>query len=117
MSGAKPAMQHSPDARAEAAGCLYLTPDLLARHSEAAGGMSRLERLRIDGLRRRDRIRTLENLGSLPCLMHLELPCHAIASMAPVLACSVSRHLVFDVSTFLVQCAHGPFCVLSRICW
>jgi hypothetical protein len=99
MSGARAALSRSQDAFSEGAGpgahrpagssVLYLTPDLLARHSEVAGGTSRLERLRIDGLRRCDRIRTLENLGSLPSLLHLELPCHAISSMAPVLSCSV----------------------------
>ena len=100
MSGARAARSRSPDAHSDTVGpggahrlvgssVLYLTPDLLARHSEAAGGTSRLERLRIDGLRRSDRIRTLENLGSLPSLLHLELPCHAVSSMAPVLSCSV----------------------------
>ncbi len=69
---------------------LYMTSDLLARHGAAAGGVDRLEALRIDGLRRSDRIRTIENLGSMPALLHLELPCHSIASMAPVLVCSVS---------------------------
>jgi len=67
-----------------------MTSDLLARHGAAAGGVDRLEALRIDGLRRSDRIRTIENLGSMPALLHLELPCHSIASMAPVLVCSVS---------------------------
>ena len=68
---------------------LYMTADLLARYSEAAGGVSKLETLRIDGLRRRDRLRAIENLAVLPGLLHLELPCHSITSMSPVLAISV----------------------------
>lgn len=125
MRDARPAKQHTPNAEIEGAGSsdggagevarrggpvLYLTADLLARHSEAAGGTSRLERLRIDGLRRRDRIRTLENLGTLPCLIHLELPCHAISSMAPALACSVSPN---DLRLFSMN----TMCLLALVAY
>jgi len=78
------------DGRQHSGSVLYMTSDLLARHGAAAGGVGRLETLRIDGLRRSDRIRTLENLSAVPALLHLELPCHNITSMAPVLVCSVS---------------------------
>lgn len=75
---------------------LYMTADLLARYSAAAGGGRRLETLRIDGLRRPDRLCTIERevLATVAgTLLHLELPSHRIASMAPVLVCSALRTL------------------------
>ena len=78
------------DERRHSGSVLYMTRDLLLRHSTVSGGINGLETLRIDGLRRTDRIRTIENLSLAPALLNLELPCHFITSMAPVLVCSVS---------------------------
>lgn len=35
----------------------------------------------------------IENLGTVPALLHLHLPCHSIASITPVLACSALQTL------------------------
>ena len=91
---------------------LYMTIDLLARYAKGAGGS--LETLSIDGLRRSDRIRTIENLASVPCLVHLELTCHAISCFAPVLVCSVSSSAPLFVCVCI--CCVRVLCLLASTC-